>query len=101
MDTDEVLTARASGLAVYPVVEDEEGQPEDEESMFGPQFAVLDVDVELFGEALDRQHREFPGVWVYVGEVVTWLVQFAAAGQDQAAARAGARQQRGREAGLR
>src|SRR5215472_12041745 len=48
----------AAGFAVYPVVEDEERQPEDGEGMLGPQFAVVDVDVELFGEAADRQHGE-------------------------------------------
>src|SRR5690348_5235516 len=74
------------GFAMYPVVEDEERQPEDGEGMLGPQFAVLDVDVEPFGEAVDRQHRELLGGWVDVGEVVARLVQVAAAGQDQATA---------------
>src|SRR5262249_53161073 len=91
----------ACGLAVHPVVEHEERQPEDGESMLGPQFAVLDIDVELFGEALDRQHGELFGGWVDVGEVVARLVQVAAAGQDQATAGAGARQQRGGEGGPR
>jgi hypothetical protein len=88
-------------FAVYPVVEDEERQSEDGESMLGPQFAVLDVDVQLFGEAADRKHREFTGGWVHVSEVVAGLVQVAATGQDQATAGACARQQRGGEAGLR
>src|SRR5262249_61956558 len=74
----------ACGLAVHPVVEHEERQPEDGESMLGPQFAVLDIDVELFGEALDRQHGELFGGWVDVGEVVARLVQVPAAGQDHA-----------------
>jgi hypothetical protein len=44
----------AGGFAVHPVLEDEEGQPEDEEGVLGSQFVVLHVDVELFGEAADR-----------------------------------------------
>src|SRR5262249_14363032 len=92
---------RAGGLAADQVVEDEEGQPEDGEGVLGPQLAVVCVDVELFGEALDRQHREVPGGWVDVGEVVAGLVLSAAAGQDQATAGAGPWQQRRGEAGLR
>src|SRR5215467_9806980 len=91
----------AGGFAVYPVMEDEERQPEDRESVLGPQFAVLDVDVELFGEPVDRQHRDLPSNWVGVDEIVAELVQVAATGQDQATAGAGARQQRSGEAGLR
>jgi hypothetical protein len=66
-------------------MQDEEGQPEDGEGVLGSQLAVLHVDVELFGEAMDGQHREIPGGLVDVGEVVAGLVQVAAAGQDQAA----------------
>src|SRR5215470_11540030 len=97
----DVSRGGAGRFAVYPVVEDEKRQPEDRESVLGPQFAVVDVDIELFGEAVDRQHRELPGGWVGVGEVVAGLVQVAAAGQGQATAGAGARQQRSGEAGLR
>ena len=41
---------------MHPVVEDEEGQPEDGEGVLGPQLAVAHVDVELLGEAADGQH---------------------------------------------
>src|SRR5215813_3967479 len=96
------MSARRGGcFAVYPVVEDEKRQPENGECMLGPQFTVLDVDVEPLGEAVDRQHGELIGGWVYVGEVVAGLIQVTAAGQDQATPGAGARQQRGGEAGLR
>ena len=71
---------------MHPVIQDEEGQSEDGEGVLDSQFAVLHVDVKLFGEAVDRQHRELPGSWVDVGEVVAGLVQVAAAGQDQATA---------------
>ena len=86
---------------MHPVVQDEEGQPEDGKGVLGSQFVVLQVDVELFGEAVDRQHREISAGWVDVGEVVTGLVQVAAAGQDQATAGAGTWQQRRGKAGLR
>src|SRR6516164_4654645 len=65
----------AGGLAVYPVVEHEERQPEDREGVLGAQFAVLDVDVELFGEAADGQYGELLGGRVDVSEVVAGLVR--------------------------
>jgi hypothetical protein len=78
--------AAPGGLAAHPVVQDQEGQPEDGKGVLSLQFAVLGVDVELLGEAVNRQRREGPAVRVDVGEVVAGLVQVAAAGQDQAAA---------------
>src|SRR4249919_1203986 len=63
-----VTGGRRGGLAVYPVVQDEERQPEHGEGVLGPQLAVFGVDVKLLGEAVDRQHREFPGGRVDVGE---------------------------------
>ena len=52
---------RVLGLGVDAVVEDEEREPEDPEGVLGAQLVVLDVDVELFGEAMDRQGRELSG----------------------------------------
>ena len=49
------------GLGVDAVMEDEERQPEDPEGVLGAQLVVLDVHVELFGEAVDRQRRELSG----------------------------------------
>src|SRR5205814_5989471 len=69
--------------------------------VLGPQFAVVDVDVELFGEAVDFQHGEVSAGRVDVSEVVAGLAQGAAAGQNQATAGPGAWQQRRGEAGLR
>jgi hypothetical protein len=51
-------------------VEDEEREPEDPEGVLGAQFIVLDVDVELFGEAMDGQGCERSGGGVDVGQVV-------------------------------
>src|SRR6266566_560011 len=92
---------RRGGLAAYPVVQDEERQPEDGEGVLGPQLAVAGVDVKLLGEAVHRQHREIPGGGVDVGQVVPGLIVIAPAGQDQAAAGAGPRQQGRGEARLR
>jgi hypothetical protein len=57
-------------FAVHAVVEQQEREPEDPEGMLGPQFVVLDVDVELLGEALHRQRRQLPGGRVDGGQVV-------------------------------
>ena len=56
-------------------MEDEEGQPEDGEGVLGAQVAVVQVDVELFGEAVDREHGEIFSGWVDVGEVVAGLIE--------------------------
>ncbi len=50
-----VIGVLVLGLGVDAVVEDEERQPEDPEGVLGPQLVVLDVDVELLGEAVHRQ----------------------------------------------
>jgi hypothetical protein len=54
-------------------VQDQEGQPEHGKGVLGPQFAVFGVDVELLGEAADRQRGEVPAGRVDVGEVVAGL----------------------------
>src|SRR6266545_1171007 len=57
----------AGRFAVQAVVEHQEGKPEDPERMLGPQFVVLDVDVELLGEAVNRQCSQLPGGRIDVG----------------------------------
>ena len=74
------------GLGVDAVMEDEEGQPEDPEGVLGAQFVVVDVYVELFGEAMDRECGQLIVVLVDVGEVVAGVIERAAAGEPQPAA---------------
>ena len=82
-------------------MEDEERQPEDPEGVLGAQLVVLDVHVELFGEAMDRQSRELSGGGIDVGQVVARVIEVAAAGQHETTPRSRARLERGGEAGLR
>ena len=77
---------RARLFGVDAVVEDEEREPEDPEGVLGAQFVVLDVHVELFGEAMDRQGRELSGGGVDVGQVVARVIEVAAAGEHQTTA---------------
>src|SRR5829696_8650690 len=82
-------------------MEDEERQPEDPKGMLGAQLVVLDVYVELFGEAMDRQGGELSGGGVDVGQVVTRVIEMAAAGEHKTTPRSRARLERGGETGLR
>ena len=86
---------------VDAVVEDEQRQPEDPEGVLGAQFVVLDVYVELFGEAMDREGRERSGRGVDVGQVVARVHEVAAAGEHETTAGSRARLKGGGEAGLR
>ena len=86
---------------MHPVVEHQEREAENPERMLGPQLALVHVHVQALGEAPGGRGGELGGIRVDVGQVVTRLVELAAAVQDQAAARPRARRQRGGEAGLR
>ena len=66
---------------MYPVVEHEKWQAEDGEGVRGVQLVIVDVDVELLGEAVDGQCGEVSGGWVDVGQVVAGVVEVASAGQ--------------------
>jgi len=81
-------------------VQHEEWEPEDRERVVGPQVAILDVDVELFGEAMNLERRELAGAGLDVGEVVVRVVETATAGEDETAAWLSLREQRCREARL-
>ena len=85
-----------------PVVQHQERKPEDPEGVLGPQLAVVDVDVELLGEAVHGQRGELAGCR---GRCRSGSGragrQVAAAGQRQAAAGSRPGHQRGGEAGLR
>ena len=72
-------------------MEHEEREAEHPERVLGPQFARLDVDVEALGEPPDGGGGELGRLGVDVGQVVTRLVQLAAAVQYQAATRPGLR----------
>ena len=82
-------------------MEDEERQPEHPEGVLGPQLAVVDVHVELLGEAVHRKGGELTRLGVDVGQVVAGMVEVAATGQHQATVGPGAGDQRGGEARLR
>ena len=55
----------------------QEREAEHPEGVLGPQLAVLDVHVELLGEAVHRQRGELRGVRVDVGQVVAGVVVVA------------------------
>src|SRR3954471_9183357 len=73
------------GLAGDPVVQGQERDAEDPERMLGAQLAALDEDVELLGEAGDRQRGQLVRGLVDVGEVVPGLTVVDAAAQGEAA----------------
>lgn len=68
--------------------------------MLGPELALLNVDVELLGEALYRQRGELAGVRVDVGQVMAEVGQFAPAAEPQAPTFTGSSGQGRGEAGL-
>jgi hypothetical protein len=65
------ITVPCGPVCVQAVVEHQERQAKDPEGMLGPQLVVVvEVDVELLGEARHAQGGELPGGRVEVGEVV-------------------------------
>ena len=56
------------------VVEDQEREAEHAERVLGPELPVVDVDVELLGEAMDGQRGQLPGVGVDEREVVAGVL---------------------------
>ena len=79
---------------MHPVVQHHEWKAEDPERVLRTQFAVLQVHVELLGEAQHGGRRQLPRLSVDVREVVAGVFQLAAACQDQPAARARPRGER-------
>ena len=94
-------TCEDRALPEHPVVQHQEREAEHPEGVLGPQLIAVDVDVQLLGEAVHGQRREFPGDGIDVGQVVAGVREIAAAGQHQAAACAGPRQQGGGETAVR
>jgi hypothetical protein len=78
-----------------------EREAENPERMLGPQLTLVHVHIQALGESPDGRRGELGGLRVDVGQVVTRLVELAAAVKYQAAARPRARRQRRGEAGLR
>ncbi len=71
-------------------MEDQDREPEDPERVLGPQLTavdvVVDVDVELLGEALDGQGGEVAGGRVDVGQVMAGVAEVALGREGQPAA---------------
>jgi hypothetical protein len=71
-------------LGFWPdaVLHDEEWEPEHREGVFGAQFTVSDVELELLAEPVHGERGQLAAVGIDLGEVVAGVAVAVAAGRE-------------------